>query len=53
MHLTADRLSIMLGGGMFAVATVGLVASALGVVAPLALEGLAAIAGLAAGAKVS
>ena len=51
--LTAERLSIMLGGGIFAVAAVGLVASAIGVAVPFIVEGMVAAAGIAAGAKVS
>ena len=54
MHLlTAQKLSIVFGGGIFAVAALGLVASIAGFAVPLIGEGIAALAGMAAGAKVA
>lgn len=51
--MTTQKLSIILGGGMFAVAFVGLAAAAAGAAVPFALEGGAAVLGMALGAKVA
>lgn len=51
--LTADKLSIMLGGGIFGVALVGLCAATAGLSLPLAVEGMGALVGMAVGARVA
>lgn len=51
--VTVQKLSIMLGGGIFAVALTGLVASTAGLSLPFAVEGASAIIGMLAGARVA
>jgi hypothetical protein len=50
---TAEKLSIMLGGGIFAVALVGFAAATAGATVPLAVEGASAALGMALGARVA
>ncbi|WP_404711548.1 hypothetical protein [Sphingomonas sp. MMS24-J13] len=50
---TAGKLSIVLGGGIFGVALAGVFAGLLGAPVPLAIEGVSALAGMLAGAKVA
>lgn len=52
-NVTAGKLSIMFGGGIFGVALVGLVAGSMGMPVPLALEGVSAVVGMLAGARVA
>jgi hypothetical protein len=52
-NITAEKLSIVLGGGIFGVALVGLLAAGAGITLPLAAEGVGAIAGMLAGARVA
>lgn len=52
-YLTAEKLSIVLGGGIFGVAVVGLIAASAGITLPFAAEGVGAIAGMLAGARVA
>ena len=52
-NLTAEKLSIVLGGGIFGVALVGFLAATAGLTLPLAAEGVGAIAGMLAGASVA
>lgn len=51
--ITANKLSIMFGGGIFGAALVGLAAGVLGAPVPLALEGASALVGMMAGARVA
>ena len=49
--VTANKLSIMFGGGIFGAALVGVAAGVLGTPVPLALEGASAAIGMRAGAR--
>lgn len=54
MHLlTASKLSIVLGGGIFGVALAGVIAGTMGATVPLAVEGISALVGMVAGARVA
>ena len=52
-NITAEKLSIVLGGGIFGVALVGMIAATAGLSLPFAIEGAGAIIGMLAGARVA
>ena len=51
--ITAHKLSIVFGGGIFGAALVGVASGVLGAPVPLALEGASAVIGMLAGARVA
>ncbi len=51
--ITTGKLSIMFGGGIFAVSLVSVVSAAFGMPVTLAVEGASAIAGMLVGARVA